>query len=80
MADESLAAVYEILKRHEETLRDLVVEARLLYYSLPDKTKQQLEWSRSRTTSEVGDLFADRIRALDETITRLRASQEKPLS
>ena len=80
MADESLAAVYEILKRHEETLRDLVVEARFLYYSLPDKTKQQLEWSRSRTTSEVGDLFADRIRALDETITRLRASQEKPLS
>lgn len=75
MADESLAGVYEILKRHEETLRDLVVEMRLLYHNLPDKEKQRLEWSRGRTTQEVGEIFASNIRLLDETITRLRGSQ-----
>jgi hypothetical protein len=75
MADQSLVGVYEILKRHEETLRDLVVEVRLLYHNLPDKEKQRLEWSRSRTTSEVGELFASNIRMLEDTITRLRGSQ-----
>jgi len=75
MADESLAGIYEILKRHEETLRDLVVEARLLYHNLPDKEKQRLEWSRGRTTQEVGEIFASNIRLLDETIARLRGSQ-----
>jgi DNA-binding CsgD family transcriptional regulator len=75
MADESLAGVYEVLKRHEETLRDLVIEVRLLYHNLSDKEKQRLEWSRGRTTQEVGDIFAAKIRSLDETITRLRASQ-----
>jgi len=75
MADESLAGVYEILKRHEETLRDLVVEVRLLYHNLPDKEKQRLEWSRGRTTQEVGEIFASNIRLLDETIARLRGSQ-----
>jgi hypothetical protein len=75
MADESLAGVYEILKRHEETLRDLVVEVRLLYHNLPDKEKQRLEWSRSRTASEVGEIFASNIRLLEETIARLRAKQ-----
>jgi len=75
MADESLAGVYEILKRHEETLRDLVVEARLLYHNLPDKDKQRLERSRARTTEEVGELFAGKIRLLDEAITRLRGTQ-----
>jgi len=75
MADESLAGVYEILKRHEETLRDLVIEVRLLYHNLPDKEKQRLEWSRGRTTSEVGEIFASNIRALDETIARLRANK-----
>ena len=75
MADESLVRVYETLKRHEETLRDLVVEVRLLYHSLPDKEKQRLEWSRSRTTSEVGELFASNIRSIEDTITRLRGSQ-----
>ncbi len=73
MADESLAGVYEILKRHEETLRDLVVEVRLMYHNLPDKEKQRLEWSRGRTTQEVGEIFASNIRLLDETIARLRA-------
>ena len=75
MADESLVGVYEILKRHEETLRDLVIEVRLLYHSLPDKEKQRLEWSRSRTTSEVGELFASNIRSLEDTIKKLRGSQ-----
>jgi hypothetical protein len=75
MADESLVRVYEILKRHEETLRDLVIEVRLLYHSLPDKEKQRLEWSRSRTTSEVGELFASNIRSIEDTITKLRGSQ-----
>ncbi len=75
MADESLAGVYEILKRHEETLRDLVVEARLLYHNLPDKEKQRREWSRGRTTQEVGGIFAGNIRLLEETIKRLRGSQ-----
>ena len=71
MADESLVGVYEILKRHEETLRDLVVEVRLLYHNLPDKEKQRLEWSRGRTTQEVGEVFASNIRLLEETIKRL---------
>jgi hypothetical protein len=75
MADQSLVGIYEILKRHEETLRDLVVEVRLLYHNLPDKEKQRLEWSRSRTTSEVGELFASNIRLLEDAITRLRGSQ-----
>ncbi len=75
MADESLAGIYEILKRHEETLRDLVVEVRLLYHNLPDKEKQRLEWSRGRTTQEVGEIFGSNIRLLDETIARLRGSQ-----
>jgi hypothetical protein len=74
MADESLAGVYEILKRHEETLRDLVVEVRLLYYTLPEKDRLSLERSRSRTTSDVGELFADKIRALEEKIKSLRGS------
>jgi hypothetical protein len=74
MADESLAGVYEILKRHEETLRDLVVEVRLMYYTLPEKDRLSLERSRSRTTSDVGDLFADKIRALEEKIKALRGS------
>jgi hypothetical protein len=73
MADQSLVAVYEILKRHEETLRDLVIEVRLLYHNLPDKEKQRLEYSRSRTAQEVGEMFAGNIRLLDETIARLRA-------
>jgi hypothetical protein len=72
MADESLVGVYEILKRHEETLRDLVVEVRLLYHNLPDKEKQRLEWSRGRTTQEVGEIFASNIRLLEETIAKLR--------
>ena len=72
MADESLVGVYEILKRHEETLRDLVIEVRLLYHNLPDKEKQRLEWSRGRTTQEVGEIFASNIRLLEETIAKLR--------
>jgi len=73
MADESLVGVYEVLKRHEETLRDLVIEVRLLYHNLGDKEKQRLEWSRARTTQEVGDIFAGNIRSLEEAIARLKA-------
>jgi hypothetical protein len=72
MADESLVGVYEILKRHEETLRDLVIEVRLLYHNLGDKEKQRLEWSRARTTQDVGEIFAANIRSLEESIKRLR--------
>ncbi len=75
MADESLVGVFEILKRHEETLRDLVVEVRLLYHNLPDKEKQRLEWSRGRTTQEVGEIFASNIRLLEERIAKLRGNQ-----
>jgi hypothetical protein len=71
--DESLAGVYEILKRQEETLRDLIVEARLQYHNLPDKEKQHLEWQRDRTTREVGDLFARQVHLLDETTSWLQA-------
>lgn len=74
MADESLIRVYETLKRHEETLRDLVIEVRLLYHNLSDKEKQRLEWSRSRTTAEVGELFASNIRSLEDAITKLRGT------
>jgi hypothetical protein len=74
MADESLLRVYETLKRHEETLRDLVIEVRLLYHNLSDKEKQRLEWSRSRTTAEVGELFAGNIRSLEDAITKLRGT------
>ena len=74
MADESLVRVYEILKRHEETLRDLVIEVRLLYHNLSDKEKQRLEWSRSRTTAEVGELFAGNIRSLEDAIAKLRGT------
>ena len=52
-----------------------MVEVRLLYHNLPDKEKQRLEWSRSRTTSEVGELFASNIRMLEDAITKLRGSQ-----
>jgi hypothetical protein len=72
---ESLAGVYEILKRHEETLRDLVVEVRLLYHNFPDKEKKRLEWSRERTAHEVGEIFAGQIRSLEESIARLRGNQ-----
>ncbi|HEY1757384.1 MAG TPA: hypothetical protein VGG72_18565 [Bryobacteraceae bacterium] len=75
MADESLVGVYEVLKRHEETLRDLVVEIRLLYHNLPEKDKQRLEWSRGRTTEEVAAIFGPNIRSLEETITRLRGTK-----
>jgi NTP pyrophosphatase (non-canonical NTP hydrolase) len=74
MADESLVRVYETLKRHEETLRDLVIEVRLLYHNLSDKEKQRLEWSRSRTTAEVGELFAGNIRSLEDAIAKLRGT------
>jgi len=72
MADESLIGIYEILKRQEETLRDLVIEVRLLYHNLEEKEKQRLEWSRSRTTQEVGEIFAGNIRLLEDRIARLR--------
>jgi hypothetical protein len=74
MADESLVRVYETLKRHEETLRDLVIEVRLLYHNLSDKEKQRLEWSRSRTTAEVSELFAGNIRSLEDAIAKLRGT------
>jgi hypothetical protein len=70
---ESLAQIYEVLKRHEETLRDLVVEVRLLYHNLPEKEKKRLEAQRERTTREVRDGFAGQLRSLEEMVARLRA-------
>jgi chromosome segregation ATPase len=72
---EALAEIYEVLKRHEETLRDLVIEVRLLYHNLSDKEKQRLEARRDGTTREVRDGFASQIRALDEKISKLRGSR-----
>jgi hypothetical protein len=67
--------IYEILKRHEETLRDLVIEVRLLYHNLSDKERQRLEARRDGTTREVRDSFAGQIRALEEKIARLRGAR-----
>lgn len=72
---ESLAEIYEILKRHEETLRDLIVEVRLQYHNLPESERLRLEGQRERTTREVGDLFANQVRLLDETIAAYRQAQ-----
>jgi hypothetical protein len=72
---ESLAQIYDILKRHQETLRDLIVEIRLLYRHLPPKEQQRLEAQREPTTREVGDLCAAQLHELDETIARLRGKQ-----
>ena len=74
-SSESLAGIYEILKRDEETLRDLIVEVRLLYHNLPEKDRKRLEAQRAQTTREVADLFSVRIRLLDETIARLRGAR-----
>jgi hypothetical protein len=70
-----LAEIYEILKRHEETLRDLVVEVRLLYHNLPESERLRLEAQRERTTREVGDNFASQVRLLDETIAAYRQAR-----
>ena len=67
---ESLAQIYQVLKRHEETLRDLVVEVRLLYHNLSERDRQRLEAQRERTTREVRDLFADHIRLLEASISQ----------
>jgi len=76
LASESLAQIYQVLKRHEETPRDMVVEVRLLYQNLPEQERQRLEAQRERTTREVRDLFASQIRLLEEKISRpQRASQ-----
>jgi hypothetical protein len=72
---ESAVEIYEILKRHEETLRDLIVEVRLLYRNLPEKERKRLEEQRERTTREVRDSFAGQIRSLDEIISRLRSGR-----
>jgi len=71
-SNESLAEVYEAIKRHEETLRDLIVEIRLLYHNLSDKEKQKLEARRDWTARELRDNFAGPVRALEEKIARLR--------
>ena len=67
---ESLAQIYEILRRHEETLRDLIIEVRLLYYTLPEKDRQRLESLRARITHEVRDLHAGQLRLLEERVSR----------
>jgi hypothetical protein len=68
LAGESLAQIHQVLKRHEETLRDMVVELRLLYHNLPEKDRQRLEAQRERITREVRDLFAGQIRLLEEKL------------
>lgn len=74
-SSQALAELYENLKRHEETLRDLIVEVRLLYHNLADKEKQRLETRRDGTTREVRDSFAGQVRSLEEKISRLRSGQ-----
>jgi hypothetical protein len=74
-AGESLAEIYEILKRHEETLRDLIVEVRLLYHNLPESDRLRLEGQRDRTTREVGNNFASQVQLLDEAIAAYRQAQ-----
>ena len=68
-----MAELYEALKRHEETLRDLVVEIRLLYHNLADKEKQRLEARRSAIAHEVHESYAAVVRAFDEKISTHRA-------
>jgi len=72
LASEPLAQIYQVLKRHEETPRDMVVEARLLYQNLPENERQRLEAQRERTTREVRDLFASQIQLLEENISRTK--------
>lgn len=74
LASESLAQIYQVLKRHEETPRDVVVEVRLLYQNLSEKERQRLEALRERTTHEVGDLFAGHIRLLEENISQTQST------
>jgi hypothetical protein len=74
---ESLAEIYQTLKRHEETLRDLIVEVRLLYHNLSEKEKQRLESRREPVTRQAQEAFAGQIRALEEKIARL-GSIESP--
>ncbi len=75
ISSDSLAQVCEVLKRHEETLRDLVIEVRLLYFNLSDKERQRLETRRQQVTFEVRNNFAGNIRALEEAISQLRANR-----
>lgn len=69
---QDLIEVFETLKRHEETLRDLVVEIRLMYHSLPEKDRKRLEALRDQTAQQVQELFATHIALLDGKIARLR--------
>jgi hypothetical protein len=70
---EALGEVYQNLKRHEETLRDLIVEVRLLYHNLAEKERQRLETRREPTARQVQEAFGSQIRALEEKIAQLRA-------
>lgn len=67
---ESLVELYQTVKRHEETLRDLIVEVRLLYHNLSEKEKQRLEARREPTARQVRDAFGPQVRALEEKIAR----------
>lgn len=67
--------VYELLRRHEETLRDLIVEIRLLYHSLSEKEQRLLEGRRDATTRGVREEFAPRIQALESAVSRLRGGR-----
>jgi hypothetical protein len=69
---QDLIEVFETLKRHEETLRDLVVEIRLMYHSLPEKDRKRLEALRDQTTRQVHELFATHTAVLDGKIANLR--------
>jgi len=75
ISSQNMAQIYEVLKRHEETLRDLVIEVRLLYFNLSEKERQRLETRRQQVTFEVRNNFADNIRALEAAIASLRANR-----
>ena len=70
---ESLTEVYQALKRHEETLRDLIVEVRLLYHNLSEKEQQHLEARRGLITQQGQEAYGAQVRALEEKIARAAA-------
>lgn len=69
---ETVAELFDALKRQEEMLRDMIIEIRLLYHNLSEKEKQKLESRREAITRDLREGFAPAIHALEERAARLR--------